>query len=294
MRVGARTSDPCRICGAAADDAGTMARATGAAFLLRRCPDCGYAFVLNPLEDSGRVYDECYYRGQGADPYVDYLFELERPASTVRRLEWEGILEVVRNLVPLGPGLRWLDYGCGNGGLVRHLRASGACEATGFETGWIADRARALGIPLLDQAGLRAATGQFDVVTAIEVVEHLVDPLQFFRLVRALLKPGGLFFLTTGNAARHEDLTRWSYVVPEIHVSFFEPRTVERALRMTGFRAESRGHLPGFEKIIGFKILKRLGVRRYNRALDALPWRPISRLVDARLSLTAHPVGWAV
>jgi hypothetical protein len=63
---------------------------------------------------------------------------------------------------------------------------------------------------------------------------------------------------------------------------------------MTSFRAESRGHLPGFEKIIGFKILKRLGVRRYNRALDALPWRPISRLVDARLSLTAHPVGWAV
>jgi len=25
-----------------------------------------------------------------------------------------------------------------------------------------------------------------------------------------------------------------------------------------------------------------------------LPWRPISRFVDARLSLTAHPVGWAV
>jgi len=42
------------------------------------------------------------------------------------------------------------------------------------------------------------------------------------------------------------------------------------------------------------ELLKRLGVRRYNRALDALPWRPISRFVDARLSLTAHPVGWAV
>ena len=75
------------------------------------------------------------------------------------------------------------------------------------------------------------------MVTAIEVIEHTLDPLAELRTIRGLLRPGGLLFLTTGNAAPFaSDLLRWSYIVPEIHVSFFEPDTLERALVKCGFR----------------------------------------------------------
>ncbi len=290
-----REEMPCRVCAAPTSPAGSKrGRLTDRPFALRRCARCGYAFVADPDEDYARLYDERYYRGEGADPFVDYLFELERPQETIRRWEWQGLAEVVRALVPVGAKTRWLDYGCGNGGLVRHLNATGACAAAGFETGWIAARARVAGIPLLGADELERLGASFDVVTAIEVIEHAVEPLALLRSIRRLLRPGGLLFLTTGNAANHRDLTSWGYVIPDIHVSFFEPATLERALTMTGFRPERRGFLPGFEKIIRFKMLKRLGVRRQRRILNALPWSAIARLADARLGVSAHPVGWAV
>jgi hypothetical protein len=127
----------------------------------------------------------------------------------------------------------------------------------------------------------------------IEVIEHVVEPLALLRAARELLKPNGLLFLTTGNAAGHADLARWNYVRPEIHVSFFEPRTLDRALQLTGFQPQRPGFLPGFEKIIRFKILKNLGFRRDRQAFAVVPWTRLARLVDARLAITAHPVGWA-
>jgi SAM-dependent methyltransferase len=285
----------CRICGGDTAPAGSKRGSLNAkAFRLRRCRRCGFGFVVDPEENSELLYDERYYRGHGADPLVDYVFELEHPEATIRRSEWEGIVEVVRALTPIGPATRWLDYGCGNGGLVRHLRDTAICDAAGFESGWIADRARSHGIPLLSAEDLRSQRGRYDVVTAIEAIEHVADPLPMLRAVRDLLKPGGLLFLTTGNAAAHADLTRWGYVRPDIHVSFFEPRTLERAFEMTGFRPQHRGFLPGFEKIIRFKILKELGIRRERRALDIIPWGPLARLADASLAISAHPIAWAV
>ena len=84
--------------------------------------------------------------------------------------------------------------------------------------------------------------------------------------MRALLRPGGLLFLTTGNAAAHRGaLADWSYVIPEIHVSFFEPRTLARAMAAAGFRPQATGFGPGHSDIIRFKVLKNLRVRTRSR-----------------------------
>ncbi|MEI9987010.1 MAG: hypothetical protein WDN69_29930 [Aliidongia sp.] len=116
----------CPCCGAAAAPAGHKAgRFARRDFQLARCADCGFGFVADPLADLAAVYDEAYYRGSGADPLVDYLGELDRPAGSIRLYEWRGILQVVETLRGPVTGLRWLDYGCGNGGLVR-LRARDA------------------------------------------------------------------------------------------------------------------------------------------------------------------------
>jgi SAM-dependent methyltransferase len=146
----------------------------------------------------------------------------------------------------------------------------------------------------LDEAELPAAEGSFDVVTAIEVIEHVVDPIAELRRMRALLRPDGLLFLTTGNAAPYaEKLPEWRYVIPEIHVSYFEPRTLDRALRAAGFEPERAGYVKGFDAILKFKVLKNLHGRRRNWATDALPPRLLGALGERIARVSDQPIGWA-
>jgi SAM-dependent methyltransferase len=285
----------CKICGGATDVVGEKRGPTGRSFVLVRCRTCRFAFVEDPWLDYAAIYDAAYYEGRGVDPLVDYHFELAEPRRTIRAFEWAGIVEVVGRLATLDARTRWLDFGCGNGGLVRHARAALGADVVGFEEGAIVAPARAAGIPILAPAELAAREGSFDVVTAIEVLEHVADPLATLRQVRRLLRPGGVFFFTTGNAAPFRDgLLDWSYFTPEIHISLYEPSSAEEALRRTGFEPRYPGWLPGWDKIMAFKILKNLHVRRSNALLRALPWPLVARAVERRFALTAFPVGHAV
>jgi SAM-dependent methyltransferase len=293
--ISARTA--CPICQAPAAVVGTVhGDYSGRDFTLRRCPDCHFAYVEDPWTDYAKIYDAAYYAGEGADPLVDYHFELAQPRKTVRNYEWRGIVKAVDALMDggTGPGTRWLDFGAGNGGLVRHLRDRAGVDAVGFEDGAIAADAAELGIPFVGAAELEAQAGSFDVVTAIEVLEHVLDPVAELRTMRRLLRPGGLLFLTTGNAEPYADkLTSWRYVTPEIHVSFYEPLTLDRAMALAGLRPQALGATPGVSEILKFKVLKNLKVRRRSVATDLLPASAIAVAADRIARLRAMPVGWA-
>lgn len=284
----------CPVCGATALEgagtvAGTLLRRT---FVLCRCQACSFVFVDNPSLDYETIYSEDYYNGRGVDAKLNYVGEVEQPARSVRRYEWQGVLERVRALTPVPPGTAWLDYGCGTGGLVQHLRTQGVA-AVGFEQGWCVDLLHRKDIPVIDER-FEEHAGQYDVVSAIEVIEHTVDPVAVLSTMRGLLKPGGLLFMTTGNAEPfRRDITKWRYVAPEVHVSYFEPATLALALRRAGFEPAFPGYGPGWEGIIRFKLLMTLH-RKWSSPLESLvPWGPVARMIDARLKLSAQPVGWA-
>ncbi len=282
----------CKVCGAESaafgQVYGSFSRRT---YKLRRCPRCSYVFVSDPWTDWATIYNLDYYSGRGPDKLVDYCDELENVA-TIRRHEWEGILRWARSLGPVDQSTTWLDYGCGSGGLVTFLRDNGITKAVGFDRGTGADIARAHGAPVLTEAELDRSRRHFDIISLIEVIEHTLDPVDELRRLRSLLKPSGIVMLTTGNAAPfRRRFERWRYVVPEIHVSFFEPQTLAMAMRSAGLEPVYPGYVDGWTEIIRFKVLKNIGSKRDRAWSKLVPWGIVCRSLDMRLGLTRHPVG---
>jgi SAM-dependent methyltransferase len=288
-------SHPCKICESPTTLFGVRkGKHIPQDFELWQCSECRFSFIANPYLDVNQIYDEDYYSGDGADPLVDYQFEKNNPGSTIRRYEWRGIERIVRDSIPVDSSTRFLDFGCGTGGLVRHFRDYVKCQTFGFDVGANKVDSSNLKDRLFNREALARVSGSFDVITAIEVLEHVPDPVADLQLIRSLLKPGGLFFCTTGNAEPFRSrMFEWRYFIPEIHISYFEPLSLGTAMAKAGFRPDFAGFRPGFDDIIRFKILKNLHVRRVGLWEKVLPWRMLSKLADTCFKVSAHPQGWA-
>jgi len=91
-----------------------------------------------------------------------------------------------------GPDRQVLDIGCGTGATLDHLRRFG--EVQGVDVSPLAlgyCRQRGHGRVLCASAtDLPFATASFDLVTALDVIEHLDDDLRGLREIERVLRPG--------------------------------------------------------------------------------------------------------
>ena len=128
-------------------------------------------------------------------------------ASPMSATWWRSISAATPKAGKPLAGLRLLDIGCGGGLLAEPMARLGAAtvgidpSATNIEVARLhAERAalridyRATTAEALVEAGER-----FDVVLAMEVVEHVADIDAFVAACAALVKPGGLLFVATIN-----------------------------------------------------------------------------------------------
>jgi 2-polyprenyl-6-hydroxyphenyl methylase / 3-demethylubiquinone-9 3-methyltransferase len=118
------------------------------------------------------------------------------------RLDW------INGLAPLN-GLRVLDVGCGGGILADSMARKGAV-VLGIDLAGKALKvaqlhaleAQTQGIEYREISAETLAAeqpGHFDVVTCMEMLEHVPDPSSVVKACAALVKPGGHVFFSTIN-----------------------------------------------------------------------------------------------
>ena len=212
---------------------------TGHSFRLVKCRNCGFLY-FNPRPTESAIsilYDSQYYSGRGFDPGVDYVQDFENPNDEAKRFRPGA--HARRLLAFKSPPARLLDFGCGIGDFARQARRLGY-DVEGFE---ISPDAR----EFCSHHGLKVyseqlPTAQYDIVTAIEVIEHAYSPTRMLSQIHSALKPGGYFLYTTRNMRPFEILNRMGmasdhpYLKPEGHLNFFTRETMKRFLAKTGFR----------------------------------------------------------
>ncbi|MFZ4527599.1 MAG: bifunctional 2-polyprenyl-6-hydroxyphenol methylase/3-demethylubiquinol 3-O-methyltransferase UbiG [Undibacterium curvum] len=117
------------------------------------------------------------------------------------RLEW------INQRIPLA-GKNVIDVGCGGGILAESMAKKGA-TVTGID---LSEKALKVADLHSLESGVQvrykmiaaeemaeAEAGQFDVVTCMEMLEHVPDPASIIRACTKLVKPGGHVFFSTLN-----------------------------------------------------------------------------------------------
>jgi SAM-dependent methyltransferase len=245
--------------------------------------------------DPASLYTADYYRGRGADPIVNYEEEFKNPFLSPRFFEFNELTQMVRKLKPARASqpLRWLDYGCGNGSFLRFLAEQRdlPVHAAGFDESAFSQDLKDRGFEFYDRNALqKLPSARFDVITCIEVIEHTLEPKEVLTQISRLLKPGGLLLLTTGNM--HSPLARmrgfkFSYCVPEVHISLFNPKVLEHVYKACGLKPRYFR----YSGVIRSKILMRLGPRfGKNKFVSYLAGlRPVTLILDWLFGVSRIP-----
>ena len=109
---------------------------------------------------------------------------------------------LLRTALALVEGQRFIDVGCGEGGLLDVVRAEAgeSWDLIGFEiSGMRGERAKERGHHVLvsEDGRVPLPDGSADVVASTHVVEHVPDDAAYVREMARLARPGGVIYIET-------------------------------------------------------------------------------------------------
>ena len=186
------------------------------------------------------------------DPYpsfeylADFYSKYEMPTPQANLSETARLL--AKNL---DRGATVVDMGCGDGGFLKEMHSLGFTNLVGFDQSPGLARAQELGFgrfykssvwEFLDAA--EAAGGaDADAVVMVNVLEHVVEPLDLLARVRGILPEGGVLCVTVPNDfsalqrafLKSKGHLPWFVALPD-HLNYFDFNTLRTALAKSGFK----------------------------------------------------------
>jgi len=203
---------------------------------LLRCRECTQ-LISQCSPDDYRAALKKWDTANGTEPSVE---SVKRHEIVARRRLSKGLRLLPKGLHPV----RLLDVGCSSGALLAVALSMGI-DATGVEPAERpAEAARAKGLNVyrgyLNE--LRFRDAQFDVITLLELLEHLTDPLVMLRECARILSVGGILVVNTPNSAswtarimgaRWDGFDLWRMGG---HISFFNPCSMRIAAQRSGLK----------------------------------------------------------
>lgn len=243
------TAQPtCPFCGSQADfwaRARNIHPSHACDFSLRSCRHCAHLWI-DPLPTQP-LLDHLYGCGSKSVIHMGYESE-ERPMLTIperRVLAAEGS----------GAPRRYFELGVGKGVLFREFDRRG-WQCSGVEPGnW---GSGILGVKRsLEEIGSEEA---FDLLVAMDVLEHIRDPIAVLRQLRSRAGPGARLYAAFPNRQSLRGVLqreRWRMVRPLGHVHYFSRASATLMLREAGFalRRARTTDLVDLRSIQGFRSL---------------------------------------
>lgn len=178
---------------------------------------------------------------------------------------YERVLQFIVREIPEG-NINFVDVGCAGGLFLLAAQAVDGYHcgvAPRFNVRGISidprersETERSVGCQVMfpDEAAAEWA-GWADVVTLMNVLEHVSDPFTLLNQLRWILKPGGLLLIDVPNNSVVSLRGRLRHRFPELdlgeHINHFVPGTLDRLLIRAGFVPEKRflGAYKGVESI---------------------------------------------
>lgn len=206
-------------------------------YSLNRCLDCSLV-RLDPIPSADQLselYSSGGYYSEGGSGYSDYAGQRKSLTATykkmIQRLKGSSLTaETV--VLEVGSGLGYfLDA------VKPHCRSVVGIELDQAAVSRMQERGLSATRESLEEF---SSDERFDLIVAIQVLEHFPDPLSTVNKIRNLLTPGGKFVVVVPNfdsPLRRVLGRRWpSYKVPE-HLTYFTPSTLRLLLASVGASA---------------------------------------------------------
>lgn len=197
----------------------------GVTLSLRKCARCGFIFADDTeLAELTALYEQL------DDP------EYETTQDT-RLLQMQWLLAKTRRLRPQARTL--LDIGAGAGLLVAEARRGGL-DAIGVEPSrsLVEAAPKVNGVEILQGIFPHPALAgrKFDLITVVDVIEHVAKPIELLRHCRESLSPGGLLVVVTPDVSSvlAKVLGRRWWHFRLAHVGYFNRSSLQRAAESAG------------------------------------------------------------
>jgi 2-polyprenyl-3-methyl-5-hydroxy-6-metoxy-1,4-benzoquinol methylase len=266
----------CPACGERSASADNFSNPVG--FSFKVCPHDGTIY-MDPVPTEAtlaRLYNDGSY---------SFLWTRGKRPDAVQ-VKPEGLVEFGHILrcfeFPADRRPTLLDVGCATGGLLMTARAKFDVEGVELsdELSRIA-RQNGFQVTIGTLTDVQGAE-RFDVVTMLQLIEHIVDPTDILSDVRRLLRPGGILYLNTPNidsASFRLFHDRHMHVSSFGHVSLYTRESLDRLARRSGFEVVAHEYSGGMDISLHDLFTYRFANKRFRHRMA---------LYSQRLYLASH------